>query len=138
MVQTVYDRPERRARVTAKGRSDKKVVVQRGGVHRVRRMIRLRGLTAGTDRANPGQSIPEHPWDAASSQTCPVRNGNRPCGLPRGATNSQPLHLAVPLGLWRTSLVLVLLLSFGPLTCRYPPFLGPRHNRPIQIQQHPQ
>ena len=61
-----------------------------------------------------------------------MRNGNSPCGLPRGATNSQPLHQAVPLGLWRASLVLVLLLSFGPLTCRYPPFWGPRHNRPFK------
>lgn len=90
VVQTVYDRPKRRARVTAKGRSDKKVVVQRGGVHRVRRMIRLRGLTAGTDRTNPGQSIPEHPWDAASSQTalCEMEIGR--VGSPEGPQTRSP------------------------------------------------
>jgi hypothetical protein len=59
-------------------------------------------------------------------------------GLPLGGHNLAAPSLDFLSACGVPSLVLVLLISFIPPTCRYPPFLGPRHNRVIQIQQQPQ
>jgi hypothetical protein len=114
VVQTVYDRPKRRARVTAKGRSDKKVVSTK---RRCTSSTPHDPATRAHGRHGSNQPRPEHPRASLGHgifNNMPYAKWKYTRWASRGATNSQPLHLAVPLGLWRTSLVLVLLLSFVP------------------------
>ena len=101
--------------MTAKGRSDKKVVSTK---RRCTSSTPHDPATRAHGRHGSNQPRPEHPRASLGHgilNNMPHAKWKYALWAPPRGHKLAALHLAVPLGLWRTSLVLVLLLNFVPL-----------------------